>query len=277
MFVENLDSWDHFKERIKTLDREWAAQNMDNTLHVSRPLFRGQANACWHLETTLEREVGEQFPICEYYKKIRNIRNKVSAFTQSEWVCPETHQEITTAINDFASGPDAAPPAVDYLAYLRHHGFPSPLLDWSTSPFVAAFFAFRHIHAACKSATPRVAVYQYIEYNGHGKGRNPLGPKIISIGPNIKTHPRHFLQQSQYTICIKKEPTDWLFWQHKDVLKENEPDQDVLRKLTIPTSERVTALTDLRKYNVTAHSLFASEDSLAEALKIEEFVVGSKP
>src|SRR5579871_975887 len=36
-------------------------------------------------------------------------------------------------------------PGYDYMAYLRHHGFPSPLLDWTRSPYVAAFFAFRDL------------------------------------------------------------------------------------------------------------------------------------
>lgn len=29
-----------------------------------------------------------------------------------------------------------------FMTRLRHHGFPSPLLDWPQSPYIAAFFAF---------------------------------------------------------------------------------------------------------------------------------------
>jgi hypothetical protein len=35
-------------------------------------------------------------------------------------------------------------PCYPYLAYLRHHGFPSPLLDWTESASVAAYFAYMH-------------------------------------------------------------------------------------------------------------------------------------
>jgi len=48
-------------------------------------------------------------------------------------------------------------PAYSYLAHLRHNGFPSPLLDWTQSPYVAAYFAF------ARPQGEQVALYVYCE------------------------------------------------------------------------------------------------------------------
>lgn len=92
-------------------------------------------------------------------------------------------------------------PGYEYFAYLRHHGYPSPLLDWTASPYIAAFFAFRNV----APTVDKVSVYVYLEYAGFGKIGSNDAPSIKTFGPYATIHSRHILQQSSYTICAIRE------------------------------------------------------------------------
>ena len=89
--------------------------------------------------------------------------------------------------------------AYEYMVYLRHYGFPSPLLDWSMSPYVAAYFSFRELNKA-----ENVSIFAFIEDYGFDVS-HPANSNVIRLGPYIRSPKRHFLQQSDYTICTKRE------------------------------------------------------------------------
>ena len=93
-----------------------------------------------------------------------------------------------------------------------------------------------------------------------------------------QTHKRHFLQQSDYTLCMVFKPSnEWHFAMHEDMFRLSEDHQDLLWKFNIPWSERLKVLKILDTYNLNAFSLLDSEECLVEtmALRTFQFLTGT--
>jgi len=155
MEIFDLDSWNDFRPLIERIRTEYGLLRLSGKTNVV--LFRGHGSSDWPLATTLERCTTEEFGVDSYMLKACGCSKELESLTGKKWdipVFPELEKMIVEKQDSFR----VYLPCYDYLVYLRHHGFPSPLLDWTTSPYIAAYFAFHD-----KPSSDRVAIYAFIE------------------------------------------------------------------------------------------------------------------
>jgi hypothetical protein len=269
-----LKDWASFEKRLQEIQQVEVSAG-----RTADFLFRGITDSSFPLATTLERRGREGVRICDYYRLIFNLKPQIESFTGMAWEIakwPEVEEALqkydTWSLHQF---PEEA--AYSYMIYLRHHGFPSPLLDWTRSPYIAAFFAFRSISQPREG---KVSICVFSETSERFKLTSSGKPWIRRIGPYVKTHRRHFLQQSDYTMCadFKKvggHCSEWHFARHEDVTLRDDMHQDVLWKFNIPWAERVKVLKTLDSYNLNEFSLFESLESLMETLAVREMGFGA--
>ena len=251
-----LDNWERFEGEISQLFERFEKMkgHSASKASVSEPLFRGQADSRWPLRTTLERFRAGPQSIAGYHRVLSIVSRAVQSHTGAAW------SVIDGDVDERRQGP---PPAYEFMIYLRHHGFPSPLLDWSQSPYVAAYFAFAQRPAV---GTDSVAIYAFREYMGQAKVTDPADARIIGCGPTVATHERHYSQQCEYTICKKPMGDRYFYCDHEEAVDARQGAQDVMTKYVVPISERERFLRKLDLMNISAYSLFRDEGSLMQTL-----------
>ena len=266
--MQNIDvqNWEHFEDELRRLATDPATSPNPE---ASRFLFRGQRDVTWRLTTTLERNGQNRPSLKEYFELISRVRPQIETFTGTTWPIPD-HSQYDQWLKDCDTLMPWKYPAYDYMVYLRHHGFPSPLLDWSRSVYVAAYFAFRE-----PSVGERVSIFVFLERPPHGlKVFSSDSPSIWRFGPYVRSHRRHFLHQSEYTICIVSDG-EWRYAAHEDAFARDDAQQDLLWKFNVPSSERLRVLKSLDAYNLNSFSLFGSEESLMETMALRELQLSS--
>ena len=280
---------------------EWLDEHQ---LLDSDVLYRGHAESTWSLESTLyrhqlalfhERSPSLDFPTREY----ADVATKLQAIIETH---TDRHFDDLTAFDGFPIKTESSPLSFQYAVYLRHRGFPSPLLDWSLSPYVAAYFAF--IDVANRTETKngngddesRVAIYVMRPPTHPYKHQVAMSEMLqgqedgIGYWPYaVKGETRHYDQQSAYTTALRYRrydvgQTGFYYYSSHEYLLYNFPqerarganpvtrdiDGSICWRVTLPQLERDTVLQRLDRMNINAYTLFRTDDALVRTYGLRE-------
>lgn len=256
--IHDLEKEADLLNKLVQSTRKYPSQYLKNIL------FRGQSNAEWELTTTLERYASKKYTLSTYNYLLYMLSCSVNSLTSEKWVI-DTKEESKSDIF-------IEPKNYEFMIYARHHGFPTPLLDWTRSLYVALYFAYIN---ADENKNNEVAVFCFIDsLKGGIKSGWGGSPEIHLLDSHVTTHKRHYMQQAQYTCAVEYNDDKWHYCEHKNAFNASLGNaQDILYKFILPTSLKIEILRKLGEMNINGFTLFGNEEGLMQSVAFQEITL----
>ncbi len=260
--IRILDSWEACEIELQQLI-QYRDELKKEFRYSDILVFRGQRDSTWHLETTLQRETKKEFySMHRYFKIIKKARKEIESvydLSSINWEILDLPQYSDWFQHRKFLYPNGL---LNYMIYLRHHGFPAPLLDWTESSDIATYFGFQQLDRNVDS----IAIFAFLDNAAGIKGGRLAEPIISRIRPNSLSRTsldkRHIHQQSTYTYCSAV--TDEIYYaSHETVLtdtRRHKFPQDMIWKFIIPSGEKNKITKYLEAKNINTSWLFDIQD-----------------
>jgi hypothetical protein len=248
----NLRTWNDFKNFTTELSENWA--------------FRGQLNTRWELRNAIERT--------DFIKLYNGI--------EAEFV-----QEFKRGARNYLLKDETPEHLIEWLALMQHHGAPTRLLDFSKSPFIAAFFAFENCNAVSEKNTAIWAInINFLKSRATELLAPHFGRELEESGNRVnETVFEKIFYANKYALVFPVEPfrmnrryslQQSIFVStgtgHEPFLEQLKFLGDAISKAVIkielPAVLQKEVLRDLLRMNLNRASLFPDLDGYAASLRL---------
>jgi hypothetical protein len=242
--IIRVDSWEEFLQHItRTPYSNWA--------------FRGERDERWPLYSSLSR------------------------YLQSFQVAPDAWQEQERRIirifkrkaHVFLDNPPAPDDDFQWLALMQHHGAPTRLLDFSWSPYVAAFFAMERAVADSvvwalnparveSGRAPKPTRTDPRIPGNFGRSFLTGHNRIIWLGEPHTMNRRLIAQSGTFAVPgVLDMPIEQIL--------TDKDQENILAKFVIGQAVREVGMRELYRMNITYSTLFPDLDGLAKSMAYE--------
>jgi hypothetical protein len=246
--LHKVTSWHELVQLLDELDG-WA--------------FRGERSAQWDLLTSLARRLIQFCPDPALWpareaRAMRIFRRKAHNFLTDRTVLDDN---------------------LRCLAMMQHHGAPTRLLDFTKSPYVAAFFAF-------ENATDEAALFA-LDTPRLWSATPSFDPQLTRdrIDPRSPANFARYFAGNDVPVLWVGEPSEMdhrLLAQSglfvvpgviqltlEQILAHYDPSGSLLMKIVLPRALREEAMHQLYRMNITYSTLFPDIEGLARSVAYE--------
>ena len=163
-----------------------------------------------------------------------------------------------------------------FFTLVQHHGYPTPLLDWTYSPYVAAFFAYRRIsneQAAKAEPGARVRIHVFDQAQWQADWPQPLqilsAWLYVSVGEFLAIENERMIPQQAASTVTNVDDIE-AYVRSKERSGSRQP---YLTAIDLPVRDRKQVIRELSYMGITSGSLFPGLDGACEELRERNFEI----